>query len=170
MHPILDPDQLQVLLPLSPHCSSTSDPLQVSTTHPMQTRSKTGHLPRKDFGDFQCFATTLTDITEAEEPRFFKEANSKPEWQQAMVEEIEALTVQGTWILLARMSSGVNGFISSNVLQMEVLLVIRQGSLLRGLAKNLVLILGRHSALWFVIPLYVLFLVWLLPTNGLYVN
>ncbi|VVA37949.1 PREDICTED: poly, partial [Prunus dulcis] len=92
MHPILDPDQLQVLLPLSPQCSSTSDPLQVSTTHPMQTRSKTGHLPRKDFGDFQCFATTLTDITEAEERRFFKEANSKPEWQQAMVEEIEALT------------------------------------------------------------------------------
>ncbi|VVA31716.1 PREDICTED: Retrovirus-related Pol poly from [Prunus dulcis] len=49
-------------------------------------------------------ATTLTDITEAEEPRFFKEANSEPEWQQAMVEEIEALTVQGTWIFVPRPS------------------------------------------------------------------
>lgn len=88
MHPILDPNQLQVLLPPSPHCSSTSDSLQVSNTHPMQTQSKTGHLPRKDFGNFQWFTTTLIDITKAEEPSFFKETNSKPEWQQAMVEEI----------------------------------------------------------------------------------
>ncbi|KAB2608246.1 hypothetical protein D8674_011414 [Pyrus ussuriensis x Pyrus communis] len=42
----------------------------------------------------------LADITNCEEPRTFKAASLKPEWQIAMQEEFNALKTQGTWILV----------------------------------------------------------------------
>ncbi|KAM1340841.1 hypothetical protein ACFX2H_039173 [Malus domestica] len=42
----------------------------------------------------------LDDITDGEEPRHFKAASLKPEWQIAMQEEFNALKTQGTWILI----------------------------------------------------------------------
>ncbi|KAI5312513.1 hypothetical protein L3X38_041686 [Prunus dulcis] len=66
----------------------------------MLTRLKSGISKKKDFGDFQCFSTCLSTITALDEPHTFREASTKSEWQQAMIEEIQALQTQGTWDLV----------------------------------------------------------------------
>ena len=42
----------------------------------------------------------LANITDGEEPKTFKTASTKPEWQLAMQEEFDALKTQGTWLLV----------------------------------------------------------------------
>ena len=42
----------------------------------------------------------LADITEPEEPKTFRAASCKSEWQHAMQEEYDALKAQGTWVLV----------------------------------------------------------------------
>ncbi|KAI5322358.1 hypothetical protein L3X38_031430 [Prunus dulcis] len=102
MQPILDPAQLQVLLPLSvTDASNSSSHISIPQHgHSMQTRLKSGISKKKDFGDFQCFSTCLSTITALDEPHTFREASTKSEWQQAMIEEIQALQTQGTWDLV----------------------------------------------------------------------
>lgn len=85
--------------------------------HPMMTRAKNGVIKPKTFEDFYCFSaisqqklyaeypffsgfTAVSDICDVIEPKSFKAASGKPEWDQAMLEEIEALHKQGTWSLV----------------------------------------------------------------------
>lgn len=42
----------------------------------------------------------MANITDGEEPKTFKTASTKPEWQLAMQEEFDALKTQGTWLLV----------------------------------------------------------------------
>ena len=68
------------------------------SSHPMVTRSKTGHYkPKQHFSltATSSFASSL-DI----EPKSFSEASKHPEWQQAMAAEYQALIQQGTWTLV----------------------------------------------------------------------
>lgn len=85
--------------------------------HSMMTRAKNGIVKQKNFEDFYCFSaisqqkmydeypffsgfTAISDINDVFEPKSFRAASGKPEWDQAMVEEIEALQKQGTWTLV----------------------------------------------------------------------
>ncbi|KAM5572540.1 hypothetical protein ABKV19_012545 [Rosa sericea] len=85
--------------------------------HSMMTRAKNGIIKQKTFEDFYCFSavaqqklydeypffsgfTAVSDISDVVEPRSFKAASGKSEWDQAMLEEIEALNKQGTWSLV----------------------------------------------------------------------
>ncbi|KAL6202041.1 hypothetical protein ACLB2K_025752 [Fragaria x ananassa] len=52
-------------------------------------------------------STSVLDVCEPVEPKYFKSAVGKPEWDAAMNEEIEALRKQGTWMLVL-LPSGKN--------------------------------------------------------------
>ncbi|KAB2608352.1 hypothetical protein D8674_011520 [Pyrus ussuriensis x Pyrus communis] len=126
--PVLDPTQLQVLLPLSEHSSSTDShvlPVHQPPLPRIQTRLQTGAISRKNYAaylatfpelnslqilescsDMSCSGSItsacpgvfsfLADITEPEEPKTFRAASCKSEWQHAMQEEYNALKAQGT--------------------------------------------------------------------------
>ena len=74
----------------------------------MTTRSRTGSLRPKQFPSYhlfhstkyplQLFHTTLQEI----EPSCYSKAAKDPRWQQAMVEEFQALQSNGTWFLVPR--------------------------------------------------------------------
>ncbi|CAL8994451.1 unnamed protein product [Prunus brigantina] len=103
--PVTSTNQLEVVLPISPnsniHESSDACAMPHSTNcHPMQTRLKSGIVQKRQFLEFSCFATMLTSVIEPEAPTYFKAAAAQPEWQQAMLEEIQALQLQGTWNLV----------------------------------------------------------------------
>ncbi|KAI5344250.1 hypothetical protein L3X38_012127 [Prunus dulcis] len=68
--------------------------------HPMITRAKSCIVHNKQFPDDQGYFTCLHAIPELDEPSTFKMASFSSEWRQAMKEEIDALHMQGTWILV----------------------------------------------------------------------
>ncbi|BBG96882.1 hypothetical protein Prudu_005830, partial [Prunus dulcis] len=57
-------------------------------------------LQNKEFPDYQGYFTCLHAIPDLGEPSSFKVASFSSEWRQAMKEEIDALHMQGTWILV----------------------------------------------------------------------
>lgn len=76
--------------------------------HSMMTRAKNGVVKPKSFEDFYGFSvvaqqklydeypffsgfTAISDISDIVEPKSFKSATGKTEWDQAMLEEIDAL-------------------------------------------------------------------------------
>ncbi|KAM2301622.1 hypothetical protein ACFX1S_032519 [Malus domestica] len=119
--PVLDPSQLQVILPLSiPNAQTQSQ----SHNHNIQTRLKTGAIMRRDYtsclaalpelasiqlqahdtkdinGHIPCGFSFMADIHEEEEPKTFRIASTMCQWQSAMQEEYDALKSQGTWKLV----------------------------------------------------------------------
>ncbi|KAI5353156.1 hypothetical protein L3X38_006049 [Prunus dulcis] len=97
---VINDQQLQVLLPVSPFVSSSVSPL--FNTHAMQTRSKAGIVKSKQFEDYQCYYTTLPVIHDVTEPATYKVASQFVLWIQAMNDKIEALHAQGTWELVPK--------------------------------------------------------------------
>ncbi|KAJ0112602.1 hypothetical protein Patl1_01271 [Pistacia atlantica] len=83
-------------------------PLASQRSHPMTTRSQTGHLKPSTFPEYKTFYSTkhplkaLTSITMPIEPRSYKQASLSPEWCTAMQEEYDALIENRTWILCPR--------------------------------------------------------------------
>ncbi|XP_070682523.1 uncharacterized protein [Malus domestica] len=71
---------------------------QLQSLHPddLSTAAFSTNLDTHLTGGFSF----LADITDCEEPRTFKTASLKQEWQIAMQEEFNALKTQGTWILV----------------------------------------------------------------------
>jgi len=53
------------------------------------------------------------------EPTSYEEATAKPEWQEAMQKEFDALQANNTWILLplptGKKPSAISGFINSSI-------------------------------------------------------
>lgn len=83
----------------------------------MMARAKNGIVKQKSFKDFYCFSaiaqqklydefpffcgfTVVSDIHDIIEPKSFRAASGKSEWDTAMNEEIYALQKQGTWSLV----------------------------------------------------------------------
>ncbi|XP_070677864.1 uncharacterized protein [Malus domestica] len=119
--PVFSPDQLHVILPLSSNSypsgieqTTTSTPVHQSSG--IQIRLQTGALSRKNYAahlatfpeiaslkvmdDFSSGFSLLVDITNIEEPKNYKTASVKVEWQRAMQDEFDALKAQGTWCLV----------------------------------------------------------------------
>ncbi|XP_068304241.1 uncharacterized protein [Pyrus communis] len=118
----------QVVFPFTSPPNNNNSVITDVDQNCIQTRLKTGTITRKSYvgclaslpqlhslhlDDFSAadFSTNLSahvsggfsflaDITNCEEPRTFKAASLKPEWQIAMQEEFNALKTQGTWILV----------------------------------------------------------------------
>ncbi|CAL8167719.1 unnamed protein product [Prunus armeniaca] len=103
----------------TPPCPSTMLPVLtdaqlqsslVQSVHPMTTRLKDGTISRKHYSNVAHYTqsvdhsfsgvTCIAHITDTSEPSHFRLAASQPHWQQAMQEEFDALTVQGTWVLV----------------------------------------------------------------------
>ncbi|KAI5339260.1 hypothetical protein L3X38_018532 [Prunus dulcis] len=107
MLPVLTDAQLQQA---SPSTSVTSQSGLVQSVHPMTTRLKDGTISRKHYSNVAHYTqsvnhsfsgvTCIAHITDTSEPSHFRLAASQPHWQQAMQEEFDALTVQGTWVLV----------------------------------------------------------------------
>ncbi|CAL9020427.1 unnamed protein product [Prunus brigantina] len=76
----------------------------------MTTRLKDGTISRKYYSNVAHYTqsvdhsfsgvTCIAHITDTSGTSHFRLAASQPHWQQAMKEEIDALTVQGTWFLV----------------------------------------------------------------------
>ncbi|VVA32593.1 Hypothetical predicted protein, partial [Prunus dulcis] len=107
--PVLSEQQLQVLLPSIDYITSSS-PASVQPSvpvgsappgpsHSMLTRSKTGVVQKKDFSDYMCY-TSIHDTTSLDEPSSYHLASFSADWTKAMDEEISALQMQGTWVLV----------------------------------------------------------------------
>ncbi|KAB2630096.1 hypothetical protein D8674_007615 [Pyrus ussuriensis x Pyrus communis] len=122
--PVIDPAQLQVVLPFTLPSHHTTSVITDVNPSCIQTRLKTGAIVKKSYvgclvflpqlhslnldgslsADFSTNFSAhlsggfsfLADITDGEEPRNFKAASLKPEWQLAMQEEFNALKTQGT--------------------------------------------------------------------------
>ncbi|KAI5312002.1 hypothetical protein L3X38_041175 [Prunus dulcis] len=95
--PVLNEQQLQVMFPFEVDSSVSLFPVN---DHPMITRAKSGIIQNKEFPDYQGYFTCLHAIPDLGEPSSFKVASFSSEWKQAMKEEIDALHMQGTWILV----------------------------------------------------------------------
>ncbi|PRQ37299.1 putative RNA-directed DNA polymerase [Rosa chinensis] len=93
------------------------DQSQAYNNHSMLTRAKNGIVKKKSFQDFCAFScivqqnlldelaffsgfTSILEVHDPIEPKSFKAAVGKPEWDIAMNEEIDALLKQGTWKLV----------------------------------------------------------------------
>ncbi|CAL9006084.1 unnamed protein product [Prunus brigantina] len=106
---VLSEQQLQVLLPShdsipssSPASLQPSVPVEsapAGPSHSMLTRSKTGVVQKKDFSNYMCY-TSIHDTTSLDEPSSYRVASFSADWTRAMVEEISALQMQGTWVLV----------------------------------------------------------------------
>ena len=72
--------------------------MPVSNVHPMTTRSKVGIFKPKAFGTSKTKVASL-DYTITKPPSF-KVAAKYKQWCIAMDEEFDALTRQGTWVLV----------------------------------------------------------------------
>ncbi|PKU86279.1 Retrovirus-related Pol polyprotein from transposon TNT 1-94 [Dendrobium catenatum] len=81
------------VIPSPDNVSSLSKQLPPPTTHPMQTRSKTGHSCPKHI-------LSLAHITSDIEPHTYTEAIRSSHWRQAMSQEFQALQTQGAWDLV----------------------------------------------------------------------
>ena len=85
--------------------------------HTMIIRAKNGIVKHKTIEDFYCFSTiaqqklydeypffsgitAVSNISDIVEPKTFKATSGQPQWNQAMLEEIEALQKQDTWSLV----------------------------------------------------------------------
>lgn len=66
-----------------------------SSSHPMVTHTKDNTRRIRAFPDHVAFTTSLDS-----EPTTFLQANLKPEWHNAMAEEINALALNNTWTLV----------------------------------------------------------------------
>ena len=105
-----DPIPIPVTLPIQSTQSATQsnssssvvltepDSVPVSNVHPMTTRSKAGIFKPKAFGTSKTEAASM-DYT-ITKPLSFKVATKYKQWCTAMDEEFEALTRQGTWVLV----------------------------------------------------------------------
>ncbi|CAL9026180.1 unnamed protein product [Prunus brigantina] len=100
--PVLRDDQLQVLLPASSQYDDVLVPSDSVNTHTMTTRSKDGIVCRKPFSDYQCYYTSIPSLPDETEPATYKLASQSPVWIKAMQEELDALHMQGTWILVPK--------------------------------------------------------------------
>ncbi|KAM1238833.1 hypothetical protein ACFX2G_040368 [Malus domestica] len=126
--PVIDPAQLQVVLPFTSPSHHNNSVITYVNQNCIQTRLKTDTIVKKSYMGYLAFLpqlhslhldvlfsadfstnfsahlsegfSFLDDITDGEEPRNFKAASLKPEWQIAMQEEFNALKTQGTWILV----------------------------------------------------------------------
>ncbi|KAI5353974.1 hypothetical protein L3X38_006868 [Prunus dulcis] len=99
---VLRDDQLQVLLPASSQYDDVSVPSGSVNTHTMTTRSKVGIVCRKPFSDYQCYYTSIPSLPDETEPATYKLASQSPVWITAMQEELDALHMQDTWILVPK--------------------------------------------------------------------
>ena len=105
---MLNDQQLQVMFPFEVSDVSSSSVRNVDSSvslfpindHPMITWAKSGIVQNKEFPDYQGYFTCLHAILELDEPSSFRVASFSSEWRQAMKEEIDALHMQGTWILV----------------------------------------------------------------------
>ncbi|XP_068340467.1 uncharacterized protein [Pyrus communis] len=109
------PAQLQVILPISPSSHNSGVHVLPRNTG-IQTRLQTEAISRKNYAayyvelpelhslnmddDFSRGFSFLADIIDTEEPKTFKQACTKQQWQLAMQEEFVALKAQGTWNLV----------------------------------------------------------------------
>jgi hypothetical protein len=104
---------------LLPSILDQSDPLRVATSdaplmarpptsHPMTTRSQTGSLKPKQFHGFKLYHSTkhplqsFHTILSEKEPNNFTKAAANSRWQDAMLQEFQALVSNGTWTLCPR--------------------------------------------------------------------
>lgn len=99
--PLSLPIESSSLLPVTPAPSDSHIDLPIAlrkgkrscTIHPItQFLSFEGLSP-----SYRSFALALSS---AKEPKSLREALAHPEWRRAMVEEMEALTKNGTWELV----------------------------------------------------------------------
>ena len=100
--PILDPPSdisptLSSNPPHLPPATSVTNPH--SSTHPMQTRAKSGIFKPK------LFHHTLVNDYLTTEPPTYKIASQLPQWQDAMTSEFQALQRQNTWTLVPSSSN-----------------------------------------------------------------
>ncbi|KAL6186278.1 hypothetical protein ACLB2K_042399 [Fragaria x ananassa] len=97
--------------------SFVEDPNQAYNNHSMLTRAKNGIIKKKSFEDYCAFScivqqenfdelaffsgfSSVMHLSDLIEPCSFKSATGKPEWDDAMNEEISALKKQSTWELV----------------------------------------------------------------------
>ncbi|CAL9012449.1 unnamed protein product [Prunus brigantina] len=99
---VLRDDQLQVLIPASSQYDDVSVPTGSVNTHTMTTRSKDGIVCRKPFSDYQCYYSSIPSLPDETKPATYKLASQSPVWIKAMQEELDALHMQGTWILVPK--------------------------------------------------------------------
>lgn len=113
---VIDLEQLQVVLPFTTCSSSIESDTSPIRSHGMQTRLQTGAITRNNYAsylallpelsslqlmdfssDSQCLDqyqagfSFLANISDHEEPKTFKGAASKKEWQNTMQEKFDAL-------------------------------------------------------------------------------
>lgn len=85
----------QITQPQTHTSPSLRNPLNHTSTHPMQTRSKSGIHKRKKVN-----LITKYPLPHSTEPTCVSQALKSPEWQQAMTDEFMALMRNGTWTLV----------------------------------------------------------------------
>lgn len=101
--PILTDKKFQVIIPFDSSCSSMStDSIHVMPTnvHSLTTQAKDGIIKKKQFPDYQGYYTCLNVIDDIDKPTSYKIATTSFHWEKAMQEEINALHMQGTWVLV----------------------------------------------------------------------
>lgn len=81
--------------PLTPTPQPESQPSPPQTTHPMVTRTRDNTRRLRTFPDHVAYLASLDS-----EPTTFAQANTQPEWRQAMATEIDALARNQTWTLV----------------------------------------------------------------------
>jgi hypothetical protein len=77
-----------------PNPTATINPLPTLSSHPMQTRSKSGIIKKK------CFASSTTINYLQTEPPNYTIASKIPKWRAAIASEFDALHWQHTWSLV----------------------------------------------------------------------
>jgi Reverse transcriptase (RNA-dependent DNA polymerase)/Integrase core domain len=85
-------------LPLSSHSlheQPSSQPINVSSTHSMTTRTKDKTYKQKTFPDFVVYHSSIDP-----DPTTYLQANKHPHWRAAMADELNALAKNNTWSLV----------------------------------------------------------------------
>ncbi|KAI3514490.1 hypothetical protein L1887_12931 [Cichorium endivia] len=82
-------------------------PIEPVSTHPMQTRSKSGIVMTKHTPDFQTLVSHALHVALLSDtpPKGYKSAAKHPHWMAAMRDEMEALVQNRTWTLVPRPAS-----------------------------------------------------------------
>ncbi|KAJ1692595.1 hypothetical protein LUZ63_009293 [Rhynchospora breviuscula] len=86
-----------------PEQSSLDQPLPHSA-HPMTTRTRDNTIRPRLFPDHVAHFTSVAPVSDFE-PTTFKQAQSQPQWCEAMKKEIAALHLNNTWTLVSPSAS-----------------------------------------------------------------
>ncbi|KAM0972168.1 hypothetical protein ACFX2A_020331 [Malus domestica] len=89
--------------PPQPAATQSRSPPLMLPSHPMVTRTKDGTRKPKSWTDGSIrypLHHALSVLLTTDEPTCFTQAVRKPEWRAAMTEEINALFLNNTWVLV----------------------------------------------------------------------